>query len=112
MAAANGTYRGKIKAGNTDVSLKVKKNRVTSVTATIYGSCGLLTLQSVSYPPAGQKGNSARIKDGKFRVVFKGSPDVADSKRTIKGTFSRGKVRGTIKVEGRCSAERKYSAKL
>jgi hypothetical protein len=57
------------------------------------------------------KGTSARIKkNGKFRVVFKGSPDVEDDKRTVTGKFKGRKVTGRIKVEGLCSADEQYSA--
>jgi len=111
LAAVSGTYRGKIK-GNTDVTVKVKNNRVIKFTTSIYASCGLQNfIITVAYPPAGQKGKSARIRDGKFKVVFRGSPDVEDDKRTVKGTFTGSKVRGTVKVEGLCSAAGDYSAR-
>ncbi len=112
LAAGNGTYRGKI-TGDTDVKVKVKNNRVTKFTTSIYASCGLSNfIITVAYPPAGQRGKSAKIKkNGKFKAVFKGSPDVEDDKRTIKGTFNGSKVTGTVKVEGLCSADGKYSAK-
>jgi len=111
LAAGNGTYKGKI-TGNTDVMVKVKNNRVTKFTTSIYASCGLSNfIITVAYPPAGQKGRSAKITNGKFKAVFKGSPDVEDDKRTIKGTFDGSKVKGTVKVEGLCSADGRYTAK-
>ena len=56
LAAVSGTYKGKIK-GNTDVTVKVKNNRVTKFTTSIYASCGLSNfIITVAYPPAGQKG--------------------------------------------------------
>lgn len=112
LAAGNGTYKGKIKTGNDDVTIKVKDNRVTSFKASIFASCGLSNFPiTVAYPPAGQKGKSAKITNGKFKAVFRGYPDVEDDRRTIKGTFNGSKVSGTIKVEGPCSADGKYSAK-
>jgi len=112
-AAPGGTYKGKIKGGGTAVKLKVKGNRVTSFTTSVYASCGLSNfLITVAYPPAGQKGRSAKIRNGKFKAVFRGSPDVEDDKRTIKGTFNASKVTGSVKVQGPCSASDKYSAKL
>ncbi len=112
LAAPNGTYKGKVKGGNDDVTVKVKDNRVKSFKASIFASCGLSNfIITVAYPPAGQRGKSAKIKNGKFKAVFRGSPDVEDDKRTIKGTFTGSKVSGTIKVEGPCSADGKYSAK-
>ena len=112
LAAGDGTYKGKI-TGNTDVKVKVKNNRVTKFTTSIYASCGLSNfIITVAYPPAGQKGKSAKIKkNGRFKAVFKGSPDVEDDKRTIKGKFNGAKVTGSVKVEGLCSADGKYTAK-
>ena len=61
----------------------------------------------MAYPPAGaQEGDLGEDrKSGKFKVVFKGSPDVEDDKRTVTGTFDGKKVSGKIKVEGLCSVE-------
>jgi hypothetical protein len=65
-----------------------------------------------AYPPAGaKKGTSAKIKNGKFKVVLEGSPDVEDDKRTVSGTFNGKKVSGKIKVEGLCRRRKQYSAK-
>jgi len=111
LAAGSGTYKGKI-TGNTDVTVKVKNNRVTKFTTSLYASCGLSNfIITVAYPPAGQRGRSAKITDGRFKAVFKGSPDVEDDKRTIKGKFNGSKVTGSVKVEGLCSASGTYSAK-
>jgi hypothetical protein len=112
LAASAGTYKGKIRGGGNDVRVKVKNNRVVKFTASIYASCGLSNFNiTVAYPPAGQAGKSAKISNGKFKAVFRGSPDVEDDRRTIKGTFNGSKVSGTIKVEGPCSSDGKYSAK-
>ena len=51
--------------------------------------------------------------NGSFKVVFKGSPDVSfnDDKRTLKGRFRGGRVTGSMKVEGLCSADTTFSAR-
>jgi hypothetical protein len=113
LAAGNGKYKGTIKGDDSlDVTVKVKDNRVTKFTGSVYASCGLSNfIITVAYPPAGKKGATAKIKDGKFKVVFRGSPDVEDDKRTVTGKFNGKKVSGSIKVEGPCSADEQYSAK-
>ena len=113
FAAGDGKYKGHVKGDESaKVTVKVKDNRVTSFVGNVYASCGLSNfIITVAYPPVGMKGASAKIKDGKFKVVFKGSPDVEDDKRTVKGTFNGSKVSGSIKVEGLCSADDEYTAK-
>ncbi|MEA2332346.1 MAG: hypothetical protein QOH58_2484 [Thermoleophilaceae bacterium] len=113
FAAGNGTYRGSAKDDSENVVVKVKDNRVTKFVAHVYASCGLSNLTlTVAYPPAGAKrGTSAKIKNGRFRAVFKGSPDVEDDKRTVTGRFSGKSVSGSVKIEGLCSADKQYSAK-
>lgn len=113
FAAGDGKYKGHVKGDKSaEVTVKVKDNRVTKFVGNVYASCGLSNfIITVAYPPAGMKGASAKIKNGKFKVVFKGSPDVEDDKRTVKGTFSGSKVSGSIKVEGLCSADDEYTAK-
>ncbi|HTU16348.1 MAG TPA: hypothetical protein VMF31_14270 [Solirubrobacterales bacterium] len=113
-AAPGGTYRGET-GGEADVKLKVRKNRVVHFESSVHASCGLddFTL-AFAYPPAGKKGASVRIKrDGSFKVVFNGSRRASfnDNKRTLKGKFKRGRVTGTIKVEGICSGETTFTAK-
>jgi len=114
VAAPNGTYKGKTK-GETEVKVKVKNNRITKFESSVYASCGLSNfIITFAYPPAGQKGKSTKIKgNGSFKVVFKGDPDVSfnDDKRTLKGKFKGGKVSGSMKVEGLCSADTTYRAK-
>ena len=66
---------------------------------------------TVAYPAAGRKGAKAPIRNNRFKLVFKGSPDVEDDKRTVAGRFNGSKVTGTIEVEGVCSGGGKYSAK-
>jgi uncharacterized protein with FMN-binding domain len=113
LAAGDGKYKGHVKGDDSaKVVVKVKDNRVTRFTANVYASCGLSNfIITVAYPPAGRKGASAKIKDGRFKAVFKGSPDVEDDKRTITGKFKGAKVTGSIEVEGPCSADETYSAK-
>ena len=114
LAAGDGKYKGSVPGDSSqDVVVKVKDDRVTKIVAHVYGSCGYSNLMlTVAYPPAGaKKGTSAKIKNGKFKVVFKGSPDVEDDKRTVTGTFNGRNVGGKIKVEGLCSIDKEYSAK-
>lgn len=114
LGAGNGTYKGSVKGDKSQhVTVKVKKNRVTKFTSNLYASCGTTNLTiTVAYPPAGaKKGTSAKIKNGRFRAVFKGSPDVDDDKRTVSGKFTGKSVSGAVKVEGLCSADARYSAK-
>jgi len=113
-AAGNGTYRGTLDKGGNKVELKVKNNRVTKFTASIYASCGSSNFNiTVAYPPTGSKGKSAKITAGRFSVTFQGDPtlDPGDDKRTISGKFTGAKVVGKIKVSGLCSAEGTYKAK-
>lgn len=112
-AVGNGTYKGSVDGDTSaEVKVTVKDGRVTKFVAYVYASCGYENfITTVAYPPAGRKGASAKIKGGKFKVVFKGSPDVEDDKRTVKGTFSGGKVTGSILVEGLCSADVTYTAR-
>ena len=112
LAAGNGTYKGKVKGGGDKITLKVKKNRLTSFKGSIYASCGTQNfIITVAYPPAGKRGQTAKIANNRFKVVFRGSPDVEDDKRTVTGKFNGAKVSGKIKVEGPCSADGAYSAK-
>ncbi|MGK2932325.1 MAG: hypothetical protein ACSLFD_06100 [Solirubrobacterales bacterium] len=113
-AVPSGTYKGQTK-GELDVKVKVKNNRITRFESSVYASCYLDNfIISFAYPPVGQRGKSTKIKaDGSFRVVFKGDPDVSfnDDKRTLKGKFKGGKVTGSMKVEGLCSADTTFKAK-
>jgi type 1 fimbria pilin len=113
LAVGNGTYRGNVTGDESaEVTVKVKDNKVTKFTANVYASCGYENfIISVAYPPVGMKGATAKIKNNKFKVVFKGSPDVEDDKRTVSGTFSGAKVTGSVLVEGLCSADVTYTAK-
>jgi hypothetical protein len=113
LAAGSGKYKGSVTGDESaKVTVKVKDNRVTKFVANVYASCGYSNLIiTVAYPPVGKKGATAKIKNGKFKVVFKGSPDVEDDKRTVSGAFNGKKVSGKIKVEGLCSADERYSAK-
>ena len=112
FAVTTGTYRGKVTGGGNAVLLKVQNNRLTKFEGSIYASCGLSNFNvTVAYPPAGRRGATAKITDGKFRVVFRGSPDVEDDRRTVTGTFSGGRVTGRIRVTGPCSSAGSYSAK-
>jgi spermidine/putrescine-binding protein len=113
LGAANGLYKGNVTGDESaEVKVKVKDGRVTKFTANVYASCGYENfIISVAYPPVGKEGATAKIKGNKFKVVFKGSPDVEEDKRTVSGTFAGSKVTGSILVEGLCSADVTYSAK-
>lgn len=114
LAAKNGTYKGNVDGDESaTVAVKVKDGKVTKVVANVYASCGLENfIITVAFPPVGRKGATGKISGNKFKVVFKGSPDVEDDKRTVSGTFSGSKVTGSIVVEGLCSADVDYTAKL
>lgn len=113
-AVPSGVYKGQTDE-EVEVKVKVKKNRIvgfeTSVYATCYSGSHLITF---AFPPAHQPKRRAEVKrNGSFKVVFKGDPDVSfnDDKRTLKGRFKGGKVSGTLKVQGLCSAEAAFTAK-
>ncbi len=112
-AAPNGAYKGETD-GDVAVKLKVKKNRIVDFETSVYASCYSGSyLITFAFPPAHQPKARTKIKgNGTFRVVFKGDPDVSfnDDKRTLKGRFKGGKVSGTLKVQGLCSAEAAFTA--
>lgn len=114
QAVPNGAYKGQTDE-EVEVKVKVKKNRIvhfeTSVYATCYSGSHLITF---AFPPSHQPKRRAKIKgNGSFKVVFKGDPDVSfnDDKRTLKGRFRGGKVKGSLKTEGLCSADATFTAK-
>lgn len=113
-AAPNGTYKGKTKGG-LPVKVKVKNNRIKLFDSSVYASCYLDNfIISFAFPPAGKEGTSTKISgNGSFNVVFKGDPDVSfnDDKRTLKGKFRGGRVSGSMKVEGLCTADTTFTAK-
>lgn len=113
-AVADGTYKGK-EAGELEVKIKVKNNRITSFKSSVYASCYIDNfIISFAYPPVGKKGATIKIKNGgSFKTVFKSDPRVSfnDDKRTLKGKFNGNKVTGSMKVEGLCSAETTFTAR-
>jgi len=113
LGAANGTYKGNVVGDESaEVTVKVKDGKVTKFVANVYASCGYENfIITVAYPPVGMQGAKAKIVNNKFKVVFKGSPDVEDDKRTVTGTFAGKRVTGSIEVEGLCSADVTYAAK-
>lgn len=114
QAAKNGTYKGNVDGDESaTVTVKVRDGKVTKVVANVYASCGFENfIITVAFPPVGKQGATGKIANNKFKVVFKGSPDVEDDKRTVSGAFSGSKVTGSILVEGLCSADVDYTAKL
>lgn len=113
LGAGNGTYKGNVDGDESaEVTVKVKDGKVTKFVANVYASCGYENfIITVAYPPVGMQGAKAKIANNKFKVVFKGSPDVEDDKRTVTGTFAGKRVTGSIEVEGLCSADVTYTAK-
>ena len=113
-AAPNGTYKGET-AGESKVKIKVKNNRIIKFESSVYASCYSDNfIISFAYPPAGRKGATVMIKgNGSFKTVFRGSPNVSfnDDKRTLSGKFTGGRVSGSMKVRGLCSADTTFTAK-
>lgn len=113
-AVPNGTYRGET-ASELKVKIVVEKNRIKRFVGSVHASCytGDRTERFV-YPPPDRGRATGRIKSGgSFAIVFKGNPDVSfsDDKRTLKGRFDGGRVAGTLKIRGLCSADVSYAAK-
>jgi hypothetical protein len=113
-APATTTYRGRTK-GESTVTVKVRAGRVTSFKASVYASCGLNNLLiTIAYPPVGRRGTSTAIRNGAFRVTYQSDPtlDPEDDRRTIAGRVARGgRLTGTIRVRGLCSADETWSAR-
>jgi hypothetical protein len=113
-APATTTYRGRTE-GRAAVTVKLRAGRVTSFKATVYASCGLSNLLiTIAYPPSGRRGASAPIRNGAFRVSYRSDPmlDPEDDRRTIAGRLGRGgRLAGTIRVRGLCSADETWSAR-
>ncbi|HMJ02388.1 MAG TPA: hypothetical protein VK506_05570 [Conexibacter sp.] len=115
--AARGTatvYRGRTE-GRAVVIVKVRAGRVTSFKASVYASCGSSNLLiAVAYPPSGRRGASVAIRNGAFRATYQSDPalDPEDDRRTIAGRVGRGgRLTGTIRVRGLCSADEAWSAR-
>lgn len=113
-AVPSGTYTGHTKGG-LDIKVKVGNKRITKFGSSVYASCYAGNhFITFAFPPAGQKGRSIRIKgDGSFKVVFKAVPRVSlnDDRRTLKGRFGGGRVSGSMRVEGLCSAHTTFRAR-
>lgn len=113
-AVPSGTYKGHTK-GELDVKVKVRNNRITKFESSVYASCYAGNyIITFAFPPAGQQGRSINIKgDGSFKVVFKADPRVSlnDDRRTLKGKVGGGRVSGSMKVEGLCSAGTTFKAR-
>lgn len=113
-APATITYRGRTE-GRSVVTVKVRAGRVTSFKASVYASCGVSNLLiTIAYPPTGRRGASIAIRNGAFRATFQSDPtlDPEDDRRTIAGRLARGgRLTGTIRVRGLCSADETWSAR-
>lgn len=114
MAVPDGIYKGEAE-GELKVRIKVKDDRITKFESSVYAYCYSDSfIRSFAYPPAGRKGATAKIKaNGSFKVVFKGSPTVSfnDDKRTLAGRFTGGRVTGSMKVRGLCTADSTFTAR-
>jgi hypothetical protein len=107
------TYRGRT-GGGVAVTVKVRAGRVTSFKTSVYASCGASNLLiTIAYPPSGRRGASAPLRNGAFSVSYRSDPSLApeDDRRTLTGRVGRGgRLAGTIRVAGLCSAEEIYTA--
>jgi hypothetical protein len=113
-AAPTTTYRGRT-GSDVAVTVKVRDGRMTSFKTSVHASCGSTNLSiTVAYPPSGRRGASAPIRNGSFSVTYRSDPtlDPDDDRRTLTGRLGRGgRLSGTIRVAGLCSAEETYSAR-
>ncbi len=114
LAVDDGRYTGTEDAGTNKVSLKVKDDKVVKFSAKVNASCGSDDLLiTVAYPPTGQRGAKAKIRNKAFKATFKSDPSLTpdEDRRTITGRFTGSKVAGAIEVSGLCSYEGAYSAR-
>jgi hypothetical protein len=105
LAAPEGKYRGKVVGDSGKVSFtvgggKVKKFTIDGVYANCYGGGMLMTV----YVPA------ARIRNNRFSRTYRPEPD-SEFQVTLKGRFSGSKAAGTVKGEGLCGYEEKWTAR-
>jgi hypothetical protein len=113
-AAPLATYRGRT-GGNAPVTVKIKGGRVISFKTSVAASCGSSNLSiTVAYPPSGRRGASAPIRNGAFSITYRSDPTLApeDDRRTLTGRLGRGgRLSGTIRIAGLCTADQTYSAR-
>jgi len=105
LAAPAGKYKGKVKGDSGKVSFKVKGSKVKNFEIDgVYANCyGGNMLMSVYVP-------SAKIKNNKFRRRY--VPDQSSDFHVIlKGSFNGSKASGSVKGEGVCGYEEKWTAK-
>jgi hypothetical protein len=105
LAAPEGKYSGKVKDDGGKVKFKVDGNKVKKFEIDgVYANCyGGGMLISVHVP-------SAKIKDNKFRKRYVPDPEV-EFHVILKGSFNGSKASGSVKGEGVCGYEEKWSAK-
>ena len=105
LAAPEGRYRGKVVGDSGKVSFRVDGNRVKKFTIDgVYANCyGGGMLMSVYVP-------SARIRNNRFSKTYRPDPD-AEFHVILKGRFSGSRASGTVKGEGLCGYEEKWTAR-
>jgi hypothetical protein len=105
LSAQPGKYRGKVVDDGGKVSFTVEGSKVKKFTIDgVYASCyGGNMLMSV-YVPA------ARIRNNRFSKTYRPEPD-SEFQVILKGRFSGSKASGTVKGEGLCGYEEKWTAR-
>ena len=105
LAAPEGKYRGKVTDDSGKVSFRVDGNKVKKFTIDgVYANCyGGGMLMSV-YVPA------AKIRGNRFSKTYRPEPD-SEFHVILKGRFDGGKASGTVKGEGLCGYEEKWTAR-
>ena len=105
LAAPEGKYRGKVVGDSGKVSFRVDGNKVKRFTIDgVYANCyGGNMLMSVYVP-------SARIRNNRFSKTYRPEPD-SEFHVVLKGRFDGSKASGTVKGEGLCGYEEKWTAR-
>jgi hypothetical protein len=105
LAAQEGRYKGKVVGDSGKVSFKVAGNKVKNFKIDgVYANCyGGGMLMSVYVP-------SARIRNNRFKRTYQPDPD-SEFHVILRGRFSGGRATGTVKGEGLCGYEEKWTAR-
>ena len=105
-AAPGGKYKGKVVDDSGKVSFKVVGKKIKKFEIDgVYANCGFSggMLMTVYVP-------SAKIKGNKFKARYVPDPD-SDFHVILKGRFNGSKASGSVKGEGICGYEEKWTAK-
>ena len=105
LAAPEGRYRGKVVDDSGKVSFRVDGNKVKRFTIDgVYANCyGGNMLMSVYVP-------SARIRNNRFSKAYRPDPD-SEFRVILRGRFKGSRASGTVKGEGVCGYEEKWTAR-